>query len=230
MKFKIIENFLKITNQNYSKTILKFKLVFTFIVFIYILQSCIVVKENDTIKNVKYNEGISYQLTPKPTIEMSELLIRSDLGDMISLLPKDWILLKIDNNTNPDIFAIAVNKDYTLTAVFSIIRNTMNLQEAEKDGIMGVIKYSINKKKIKTSGNLDLFGNIDYINVGPYNYAKFNTTVTGGVINSQTALFKSSLNNYYEFAIIPIDIYGSKRPNQKETEEIFKSILTTIKY
>ena len=223
MKFKNLQKLISNSYKTFKRSIIIF-------VIVNLLHSCIVVKENDTVKNVKYNEGITYQLTPKPTIEMSDLLVRSDLGDMISLLPKDWILLKIDNNTNPDIFAIAVNKDYTLTAVFSIIRNTLSLEEAEKDGIISVVKYSINKKKTKTGGSLDLFGNIDFINIGPYNYAKFNTTVTGGVINSQTALFKSSLNNYYEFALIPIDIYGSKRPNQKETEEIFKSILTTIKY
>lgn len=230
MKIKAIGLLLTIDRINLSKIFTNFKFVFIFILTINILQSCIVVKESTTTKNIKYNEGISYQLTPKPTIEMSDLLIRSEIGDMISLLPKDWILLKLDNETNPDIFAIAVNKDYTLTAVFSIIRNTLNLEEAEKDGIMGVIKYSINKKKTKTGGTLDLFGNVDHIKIGPYNYTKFNTTVTGGVINSQTVIFKSSLNNYYEFAIIPIDIYGSKRPNQKETDEIFNSILTTIKY
>lgn len=204
----------------------------TYIIFITVLfNSCIIVKEENNNEIIRAHEGTTYTLTPKPTIPMSETYIRSEQGDMVSLIPKDWILLNIDNNTNPDIFAVAVNKDYTLSAVFSHIRKSSNLEDTYKnDGIIGVVNLTLNKKKQKTGGTLNILGNIDFINIGPYQYSKFKTTTTGGASFTHSVVFKSSLDNFFEFAIVPINIMGKETPSQKEIDDIFHSILSSVKY
>lgn len=213
---------------NLKKSIL---LIFKVIFLSIILNSCIVVKEEDKVRPIRAIEGTTYTLTPKPLIPMSEQYVRSEEGDMIALLPKDWILLNVDNNTNPDIFAVAVNKDYTLSAVFANIRNTSNLEDAfANDGIIGVVNYDLNRKKQKTGGSLNIMGNINFINIGPYQYANFKTTTTGGALFTHSVIFKSSLNNYFEFALVPINVMGKDLPTKKETEDVFYSFLACIKY
>ena len=201
------------------------------ILIITTLNSCIIVKEDDNSEIIRAHEGTTYTLTPKPIIPMSETYIRSESGDMVSLIPKDWILLNIDNNTNPDIFAVAVNKDYTLSAVFNHVRQSSNLEDVYKtDGIIGVVNFTLNKKKQKTGGALNILGNIDFINIGPYQYAKYKTTTTGGAAYSHSVVFKSTMNNFFEFALVPINVMGKDMPNQKEIDDIFHSILSSVKY
>ena len=210
---------------------MKINIYFISLIMLIVLNSCIIVKEDDNTEIIQAHEGTTYTLTPKPIIPMSETYIRSEQGDMVSLIPKDWILLNIDNNTNPDIFAIAVNKDYTLSAVFSNVRHTSNLDDVYKsDGIIGVVNFTLNKKKQKTGGSLNIMGNIDFINIGPYKYAKFNSTHTGGVSYNQSVVFKSTLNNFFEFSLVPINVMGMETPTQKDIDDIFHSILSSVKY
>lgn len=216
---------------NCYKTHLNFGFLLLFLSSLLFLNSCIVVKDKEEINNGTLNVGKEYTLTTKAPLPVSDTYIRSQSGDMIALLPEGWILLNADNNTNPDIFAIAVNKEYSMSAVFSQIRKTSNLEQSfSESGLVGVVNYDIGKKKLKTSESLNIFGDIDIINIGIYQFSKFRTTKNSGITYSQSAIFRSSLNNFYEFSIVPLSLNGNSFPEPRLLDDTFLTILTTIKH
>lgn len=202
----------------------------TFLIFILlasILSSCIVVKYDEE----KTQAPKKLVLSPKPQIPMSETIVRSEPGDMIGFLPKDWFFVNLENDVSSDIFAVAVNQDYTLSAVFSKMKNIPEIQKASKSGdLIELAKISINLQKAKSPDRVALLGNINTIDIGQTKFSSYQVSTTAGALVSNVACFYSSFGNAYRFALIPMDIIGKPVPSQKEANTIFESILTTIKY
>jgi hypothetical protein len=190
------------------------------------LAGCFIVKEE-----VETDIAPSITLSPKPTIEMSETLVRSQKGDIIAFLPKDWFFVDLEDQISPDAFAVAVNPDYTLAAVFTVIRpGEESNNMVKKEGLIGLARYSIIKKQNKTADAVKLYGKYTTINMGTLSFCKFAYTATEGAITSQSAVFISSLGEYYEFALVPLKVRDTALPGVLDTEKIFHSILTTIQY
>jgi hypothetical protein len=200
---------------------------FLTIVLLSILSSCIVVKY-DKKESTPPQKLV---LSPKPTIEMSENIVRSEIGDMIGYLPKDWFFVNLENEVSSNIFAVAVNPDYTLSAVFSKFKNTSELKKAvDSHNLVELAKQSINLQKSKSPDRVSLIGNINNVSIGETKFATYQVSTTAGALVSNVACFSSSLGNAYRFSIIPMDIIGKPIPSQKEINTIFESMLTTIKY
>ncbi len=190
------------------------------------MSSCIFVKNSDA-PDVKP----SVALSPKPEIAMSEEIIRSNQGDMISFIPKDWFLMDIEDRKSSGIIAVAVNPDYSLSAVFSHIRgNNIIDQTIQKEGVLGLARMSLERHKRKTAGDVKMVGQYQEITMGTRKFVRYKMSTTGGALSTDVAVFKTETGNYYEFALIPMDVLGKPLPAQPDIDLIFNSIVASIQF
>jgi hypothetical protein len=190
------------------------------------INGCIIVKMKPDVA-----ENPVVTLSPKPEIPMSDILVRSSKGDMIAYLPEGWDFIDVQDKASADIFAVAVNQDYTLTAVFSSIRKNDKSDTAySKDGLLGIARISLANHQTKSGDAVKQVGNYSNLSMGAMNFAKYESTTTAGLLTAQTAVYVSSLNQYYEFSIVPMNITGKPQATQKEALSVFNSILATIQY
>lgn len=196
------------------------------ILLITAVTGCIVVKHED---NNEIKQEIT--LSPKPVVKMSDNLVRSYKGDMISFLPEDWFLMDMEDKLSKDIIAVAVNPEYNLSAVFSIMRNDITLSKiVEKEGLFGLARTAMAKRERKSGGNVKLSGKYQKLNIGTQEFVKYEFTSTNGAVNAKAVVFISNINEYYEFALVPMNVNGNPLPPSDYTEDVFQSFLTSIKY
>ncbi|HEX3074826.1 MAG TPA: hypothetical protein VHP30_14530 [Ignavibacteriales bacterium] len=188
-------------------------------------QGCIIVK-NDGGDDTP----VVLNLSPKPEIPMSDELVRSKKGDMIALLPQGWHYLNVEEDASSDIIAVAVNPDYNLSAVFSTIRNSDELDEVvTREGLLGLARQSLANHAKKTAGAVKQVGKYSTINMGSQSFAQYEFS-NGSPLITKAVVFISSIDEYYEFALIPMNVSGKPLPSQPEIDKIFRSILTTVQY
>ncbi len=170
-------------------------------------------------------------LSPKPEIEMSALIVRSEVGDMVSFIPKNWFFVDIENEASPNVIAVAVNPDYTLSAIFTKIRKTDRLQNiVEKEGMQGLARTSLALRQQKTAGTVRQVGAYEILQYGMNEFVRYDFAPTGESMVARAVVFISAVNEYYEFSLLPMNIIGKPLPPNEEVEKIFRSILATIKY
>ncbi|OGU61058.1 MAG: hypothetical protein A2X64_10475 [Ignavibacteria bacterium GWF2_33_9] len=209
-----------------SKYITVVKFLALAMIFILTASSCIFVKVKE-----KPVEEVFVDVIQKPEIEMNEDALRSTKGDMISLIPKNWFFVDLGENTPRDIFAIAVNPQYTLSVVFSTYPSNEVIDEIFKaQNLIGLSNYSFDKKQKKAMGGLIKEKRISTIKSGNLNFVVYNYRTKTQPIYSQTAVFKSSNGAIYEISLVPMNISGYSLPPEKDIETIFKSILATVRY
>jgi hypothetical protein len=197
-----------------------------FLAIVIFISGCIVVKHPD-------GEDVApaVTLSPKPEIEMSENLLRSRRGDMIAFLPKDWFFIDVGEQASSDVFAVAVNPDYSLSAIFSTIRkNDRTAQVVNKEGLLGLARIAFARHEQKTAGAVKLVGKYSEIEMGHNEFAQFRFAANKGDMPSRSAVFVSGIGNYYEFSLSPMNIKGNPIPSPERFDKIFRSILTTIQY
>jgi hypothetical protein len=188
------------------------------------MSGCIIVKQD----KIEDSEQI-VNLSPKPEIQMSEEIVRSKDGDMIAFIPKDWFFVNVEDKASSDVYAVAVNPDYTLAAVFSTIRKNKQTDEiVAKENVIGLSRIFLEKHQNKTAGSVKQIGAVSTVNMGPLVFGRYN--YTSGSAKNRAVVYISSLGNYYEFAIVQMDFRGKPIPDQSDIEKIFNSILATIQY
>lgn len=203
------------------------KLTISFLFIIVFFSSCLVVKEGDDDSEPYVN----IKLSPVPEILMSDNIVRSARGDMIAFIPKGWFFVDLEDKASSEIIAVAVNPEYTFNAVFSVIRKNERLDSAfATEGLYGLARQSFARRERKTAGAVKLIGKFEHIEMGLHEFVKYRFTSTGGAAVSQAVVFQSELNNYYEFALLQMDVKGITTPTQEETDKIFRSITATIKF
>ncbi|MBM2816185.1 MAG: hypothetical protein HW421_2947 [Ignavibacteria bacterium] len=191
------------------------------------LTGCFIVKRPES----RETPPSASMVSPKPKISMSDELVRSRQGDMIAFLPKDWFFVDVENRSSSDVIAVAVNPDYTLSAVFSLIKSNENITDiVTKEGLLGLARISFARHERKTAGAVKLIGNYQTIQIGQKSFAIFEFSSNGGASTTKIAVYKSELNQYYEFALTPMNFTGKPQPTKEETNAIFNSILTSIDY
>lgn len=187
---------------------------------------CIIVKHDE---ETDIKQEIS--LSPKPNVKMSDNLVRSYKGDMISFLPKGWFLVNLEKELSQNVLAVAVNPDYSISAVFSSIRqNAAVTQTVEKEGLFGLARVAMERRERKSGGNCKLAGKYQKVKIGNHEFVKYEYTTTGGAIVAKSAVFISSIGEYYEFGLVPMSVNNDPLPSGKDMEDFFRSFLTSIKY
>ena len=201
------------------------KKIFLLFIPLILLSSCIIVK----YKKEEVKPDQKFELSPKPKIEMSKQVVRSDFGDMIANIPANWFF--VDVKTRDEVFSKSVNPDYSLCVVFEELKKNNNLNSIikEKD-YLELAKYSLDEQKSRATKKLDLVNDFQIIQIGEVKFVTYYTTNTSGALLSRTAVFITEFDNCYRMTILPMDIIGKPIPMKQQMDIIFESILTTLKY
>lgn len=203
------------------------KILFYFILISITFSSCIFVKKDIT----ETDEYVSIEPIQKPSIIMGDEILRSDKGDMISLLPKDWFFVDLGNDTPPDVFAIAVNPDYSLSLVFSSVKINPILEDIyNQQKLFGIANYFFDRKQKKSLGGLIKSHTISTMKSSHMEFVIYKYRTKSQPIFSFNAVFKSESDNFYEISLIPLNLSGISMPSDFEMEKIFYSVLSTVKY
>jgi hypothetical protein len=203
----------------------KLILALTFLVITLSTPACFVVvypEGEDVAPEVK--------MAPKPEIEMSDELVRSKRGDMIAFLPKDWFFVDMNGKLESDVFATAVNPEYNMSLVFSVLDIDDQAEKMiKKEGLVGAARLSFDARNKKSEKTLSLSGKYQMLHYGSLKFAVYNYTTTGAGM-AKTAVLKSALGVYYECSLIPMSINDNPVPPASDIEKIFESVLATLKY
>lgn len=193
--------------------------------FIPALSSCLIVK-----KEVETRERV-VALSPKPTMEMADEIVHSETGDMVAKLPLDWFFLDVKEKVSSNIFAVAVNPDYTLSLVFSHARQEGGLDDVfENEGLIGVARESFLKRQRKTAGAVKRIGTLELVTIGTRKFGVYEYSNDNGATVTRVSVFRSSLNNFYEFAIVQHPETGRTIPSRVEIDNVFSAVMSTIVY
>lgn len=191
---------------------------------IVVLNSCIFVKAPKT-------SAPSVNLSPKPTVAMSEDYLRSTNGDLAAFIPKDWFFIDIEDEVSADVLGAAVNPDYNLCAVFSKIKQNEKSDDAvANEGIIGLANAAIAKHAQKTANSVKQIGKPSIVEIGANKFAYFEISSNSGATKTMAVTFVSSTNNYYEFTLSPIDVSSKPLYDEKEMKNIFNSILCSLQF
>lgn len=189
------------------------------------LSSCFFVKAPE-----QKSETNNAPLSPLPEIEMSDELVRTPGGDMIALLPKGWLFLDSRTEQSSEVIAIAVNPDYTLSAVFAALPGEAPKEQLEKEGLLGLARVAYNKHVRKTAGAATLVGTYSVAELGSRRFGLYDFAAAVGGSPTRCAVFTSSLGNHYEFALVPLTVTGKDLPSDADVLKVFRSIVSTIQY
>lgn len=204
---------------------MKYKIA-VILIIAFALTSCIVVK-----KDSDYGDYRTISLSPKPQIEMSENVVRSYNGDMIAFLPKDWFFIDIEEDVSSEIFAVAVNPEYTLSLIFIVRKRAQpTVDVVEDEGLFGLSRLALEMHQKKTGGSVASVGRPTLIKMGNKEFVEFEFSNSGGALSTKAAVFISSIGNYYEIALTPMTFRGKPLPTSKEMDMIFRSVLATVQF
>jgi hypothetical protein len=115
--------------------------------------------------------------------------------------------------------------------VFSHIKKTAELNEIVlQEGVIGLARMCFNRHATKSSNSIVLVDSYKKYEInkqlfGVYNFTKIKDNTFG-----QSAVFISGHNEYYEFSLVSMGFTTNDLPTREEFDDIFYSILTTLKY
>lgn len=145
------------------------------VVFSIIVPSCLFVKAPEQKSDVQ-----NVALSPQPEIEMSDELVRTRAGDMITLMPKGWVFLDTKGDASADIVAIAVNPEYTLSMVVSSIPAAESSREQiQAEGLLGLARVAYQKHVRKSAGTSKLVGTYRIAELGARRFGVYDFSTSG---------------------------------------------------
>lgn len=200
--------------------------------FVFAFSSCIVVKEQvDEESDIEQYTILS----PKPEIPMSDVILRSSKGDMVSYIPLGWFFIDTEQRSSSDIISVICNPEYSLCAVFSTLNyGELSLDTIENDKITELLftaaRESFLRRAKKSGGAVKLIGKYQNLQIGTKDFVKYEFSTTNGALVAKSAVFMSSIGQFYEFSLVPMNVLGNDIPSQKEFDKIFNSFLAAIQY
>lgn len=190
------------------------------------LFGCLFVKAPETKVDVQ-----NVDLSPLPEVTMGEEMVRTRSGDMIAMLPQGWVFLDSRSKSSADVVAVAVDPEYKISAVFSLISGSDVVPDSvERDGLLGLARRAYAKHVRKTGGAVQLSGTYSSVHVGTKHFGLYEFTSSGGALRTRCAVYTSSVGNNYQFSLVPLNVSGRENAPDAEIQRIFRSILTTIQY
>ena len=168
-------------------------------------------------------------LSPVPEITMGDDIVRSAQGDMIASLPKDWMFLDVHDDVSDDLLAVAVNPEYTLSVVFSVLPQASTTSEAyEAEGLLGLARMAYQKHQRKAAGRVSLKESYSVTTLGTRMFGQY--AFSNGATTTRCAVFRSMLGNFYQCSVVPLTITSRDIPSEREQQAVYSSILATIQY
>ena len=195
-------------------------------VLLFSVTSCVIVKNEE-----EKQKAPVIKFSPTPEIEMSDIMVRSDEGDMVAFLPKGWFLVNLEDEAPIDVISVAVNKGYTMSIVFSKMKkNEENDKIIAREGVLGLSRICFEKRVNKTAGSVQLSGEYTEVDMGARRFGKYEFANADKSMRGMSAVFISSLGNYYELSVIPMNLTGIVPVSQYDLNRVFSSVLTTVQY
>ncbi len=215
-----------------SRSISSVVKILLFYILIFGFSSCIVVKEQVDEEQDFEQSAI---LSPKPEIPLSDIILRSNKGDMVSFIPKDWFFIDTEERSSADVLAVVCNPEYSLCAIFTAVNiPALKINSEEKkinvDILFDVARECFARRAQKSAGAVKLIGKYQNLQIGNKDFVKYEFSTTNGAIVAKSAVFASSIGQFYEFTLLPMTILGNEIPTQKEFNKIFNSFLAAIQY
>lgn len=197
---------------------------------------CIVVMQKQDTAKAAQNQTQQAQKPPlrqlatKPVVLMSDEVVRSETGDMVSLLPSEWSLINLETNLPTQVFSVAVNPSYTSTLIYSVVRKEENFDQIfQKDGLIGITKIAAQKRENKMR-NIKRLGEFEEVLVGSKHFCIYRYTTDNGATLNRVAVFRSSFGNYYECTLADMTFTGRKIMSRDDAESVYLSVLATIDF
>jgi PBP1b-binding outer membrane lipoprotein LpoB len=205
--------------------------------FVFLSGCVVVMQKQDTAKAAQNQQSqqqqpqkVIRQLASKPVIAMSDEVVRSETGDMVSLLPSEWSLINLETNLPTQVFSVAVNSNYTASLVYSVVRKEETFDQTfQRDGLAGIAKISALKREHKMR-NIKRLGEFEEVQVGTKRFCLYRYTTDNGSTLNRVAVFRSSFGNYYECTLTDMTFTGRKILPREESENIYLSVLATIDF
>lgn len=185
-----------------------------------------IVKEKDEITKVTKDE---YQLAPKSTIQMSKKLVRLGKGEVIAAIPQKWSLIEPASPLSNEIKIIAVDENYSLSAVFSeVYVSSDQVEKIKNEGNIALANYSIFKQQSKANSPLSVLEQPKILNLQNQTFAVWVLQNSEGLL-SHNANFISTDGNFYQFSITQMN-FTNFMASEKEIHQYFIAILLSIRY
>jgi hypothetical protein len=177
------------------------------------------------------NQSRPAKLLPsKPVVPMSDEVVRSEMGDMVSMLPDQWSLVNLETNMPTQVFSVAVNTQYTAGLIYSVLRKEDTFEQTyQKEGLTGIGKISLSKRDHKMR-NIKRIGDFEEVLVGTKRFCTYRYTTDNGSTLSRVAVFRSSFGNYYECTLADMTFTGRKLIAREDMDNIYLSVLATIDF
>ena len=217
--------------KNIFKLLTQKKIFFLLITILLNFTSCLIVKEADEIIKKEKEATIIYESAPQATVKMSDKTVRSIRGDMIASLPEGWFFIEQSGGISSEVFTVAVNPDYTMSAIFSHIKKTSELTDiVNKEGLIGLSRMSFNRHNTKSTGGINLVDSYKILNFANQQFGFYTFVNPQNNTYGSSVVFISSINEYYQFSLVTMNFTNNDLPTRIEFDRIFNSILATLKY
>jgi hypothetical protein len=201
-----------------------------------VVSGCIVVMQKQDTTKAAQNQQQQPQKAPlrqlatKPVIPMSDEVVRSETGDMVSLLPAEWSLINLETNLPTQVFSVAVNPSYTASLIYSIVRKEENFDQIyQKDGLIGITKIAAQKRENKMR-NIKRLGEFEEVQVGTKKFCIYRYTTDNGATLNRVAVFRSSFGNFYEYTLSDMTFTGRKIMSREDADNVYLSVMATIDF
>lgn len=170
-------------------------------------------------------------VSPQPEVPISEEMVHSRDGDMIAFLPMGWDFINAEGMMSSDVFAIAANKDMNIALVFRRLKKLPQTDSVTaRQGVYALARVAMSYHQQKTAGAAKQTGKYGLITIGTREFGTFDFTNTSGGARNRCAVFMSSFGNYYEIALVPLNINDNPLPSEETILKLFRSVLATVQY
>ena len=193
-----------------------------FIMMLSVLSGCLFVWEEE-----EFYPPMS--LSPKPEVQMSRNFVESKSGDMIAFIPQGWTTLGKDMYPSSDIVAIMADSTLTLSAVFSSIGMLPSNAKSDEEKVYELIRYAMERHKKRSAGSVSQVGKGRYLSIGRRTFGMFEFIGPDG-LQTKAVVWQSKAGNHYECALVPLDLTGTRIPNDSLQSQLMRSITTMIMF
>lgn len=196
-----------------------------------VLQSCIIVKEKAPPPQTEQRIEMSKLRAEATSLLSNDMIVTPD-SEIVTYKPKDWFFINTKelkkNESSFEIVSVAANKDYTMAFIVSKVQMPMAMTKLmENDEMIDVARLHFEQKKEKATEQLFIASDIDLMPYGQKEIPIYAFTSMGNTQKVRIALLKTTTNKLYEFALIPLDFTSATPLTDKETLQLFQTILAT---
>jgi len=167
---------------------------------------------------------------PAPALAFSPEQIHSPSGDMAARLPLDWVMIDARQLESPQIFAMACDRNYTLSVIFSETQ-TDNIARTilAREGLRGLVDVSFQRHLKRSRNQAQMVGEAEEFAIGRRRFAAYTYTTDSSLTLTRVAVFYTN-SHVYECALTHLTFTASDIVAARSLRNIHQLILGTIEW